>query len=107
VPQPQFFRTSGSPGAPGFIFIHCAIIVIRFSYQQVLYINTVTVSSRYQVVIPQKVRQALHIQPGQKMQMIEYGQQILMIPVRPIREARGSLPGIDTDPRREKVDRDL
>lgn len=69
--------------------------------------NTVTVSSKYQVVIPQKVRQALRIKPGQKMQMIEYGQQIIMIPVRPIQEARGLLRGIDTDPQREKVDREL
>lgn len=69
--------------------------------------NAVTVSTKYQVVIPQKVRQALNIQPGQKMQMIEYGNQIVMIPVRPIDEARGSLPGIDTDPQREKEDRDL
>jgi AbrB family looped-hinge helix DNA binding protein len=69
--------------------------------------NTVTVSTKYQVVIPQKVRQALHIQPGQKMQMLEYGQHIVMIPIRPIQEARGSLRGIDTDPQREKVDREL
>ena len=69
--------------------------------------NSVTVSTKYQVVIPQKVRQALNIQPGQKMQVIEYGNHIVMIPVRPIEEARGSLPGIDTDPKREKEDRDL
>jgi AbrB family looped-hinge helix DNA binding protein len=69
--------------------------------------NAVTVSTKYQVVIPQKVRQALNIQPGQKMQVIEYGKHIVMIPIRPIEEARGSLPGIDTDPKREKEDRDL
>ena len=67
----------------------------------------VTVSTKYQVVIPQKVRQALNIRPGQKMQVIEYGNHIVMIPVRLIEEARGSLPGINTDPRREKEDRDL
>ena len=69
--------------------------------------NSVTVSTKYQVVIPQKVRQALNIKPGQKMQVIEYGDLIVMIPVRPIEEVRGSLPGIDTDPQREKKDRDL
>jgi AbrB family looped-hinge helix DNA binding protein len=69
--------------------------------------NAVTVSTKFQVVIPQKVRQALDIQPGQKMQMIEYGNHIVMIPVRPIEDARGSLAGIDTDPHREKEDRDL
>jgi AbrB family looped-hinge helix DNA binding protein len=69
--------------------------------------KAVTVSTKYQVVIPQKVRQALNIKPGQKMQVIEYGNHIVMIPVRPIEEARGSLSGIDTDPQREKEDRDL
>ena len=69
--------------------------------------DAVTVSTKYQVVIPRKVRQSLNIQPGQKMQVIEYGNHIVMIPVRPIKEARGSLKGIDTDPQREKVDRDL
>jgi AbrB family looped-hinge helix DNA binding protein len=51
--------------------------------------NSVTVSTKYQVVIPQKIRQALNIRPGQKMQVIEYGNQIVMIPVRSIDEARG------------------
>jgi AbrB family looped-hinge helix DNA binding protein len=69
--------------------------------------DAVTVSPKYQVVIPQKVRQALNIQPGQKMQVIKYGNHIVMIPVRPIQEARGSLIGIDTDPQREKEDREL
>ena len=69
--------------------------------------TSVTVSPKFQVVIPQKVRQSLKIRPGQKMQVIEYGNHIVMIPIRPIEEARGSLPGIDTDPQREKADRDL
>ena len=67
----------------------------------------VTVSPKFQVVIPKKVRQSLNIRPGQKMHVIEYGNHIVMIPVRPIEEARGSLSGIDTDPQREKEDRDL
>lgn len=69
--------------------------------------DAVTVSPKYQVVIPQRVRHALNIQPGQKMQVIEYGNHIVMIPVRPIKDARGSLPGINTDPEREKEDRKL
>jgi AbrB family looped-hinge helix DNA binding protein len=67
----------------------------------------VTVSTKYQVVIPQKVRHSLNIRPGQKMQVIEYGSHIVMIPIRPIKEARGSMKGIDTDPQREKKDREL
>ncbi len=69
--------------------------------------NSVTVSPKYQVVIPKRVRKALNIQPGQKMHVIEYGNHIVLIPLRPIEEARGSLPGIDTDPQREKKDREL
>ncbi|OQX62350.1 MAG: AbrB family transcriptional regulator [Anaerolinea sp. 4484_236] len=69
--------------------------------------NAVTVSTKYQVVIPKEVRQSMKIQPGQKMQVIEYGGQIIMIPIRSIKEARGSLPGIDTDPQREKEEREL
>jgi AbrB family looped-hinge helix DNA binding protein len=70
-------------------------------------VGAVTVFSKFQVVIPKKVRNSLNIQPGQKMQVIEYGHHIVLIPVRPIEEALGSLPGIDTDPQREKVDRQL
>lgn len=69
--------------------------------------DSVTVSTKYQVVIPLKVRQSLNIKPGLKMQVIEYGNHIVMIPIRPIKEARGSLKGINTDPKREKEDREL
>ena len=69
--------------------------------------SAVTVSPKFQVVIPKKVRNSLNIQPGQKMQVLAYGKNIVLIPVRPIEEARGSLPGIDTDPQREKEDREL
>jgi AbrB family looped-hinge helix DNA binding protein len=67
--------------------------------------NAVTVSPKYQVVIPQAVREAMKIRPGQKMQVIQYGDHIMLIPVRPIREARGSLKGLDLDVGREKEDR--
>ena len=69
--------------------------------------DSVTVSTKYQVVIPLKVRQSLNIKPGLKMQVIEYGNHIVMIPIRPIKEARGSLKGINADPKREKEDREL
>lgn len=67
--------------------------------------ESVTVSPKYQVVIPQKVRQMLHVKPGQKMRVIAYDNQIVLIPVRPVREARGMLKGIDTDVQREDEDR--
>jgi len=64
--------------------------------------ETVTVSPKYQVVIPRSVRDALNIKPGQKVQVIHYGNRIEMIPLRPIREARGFLKGIDTTIDREQ-----
>ncbi len=64
--------------------------------------DSVTVSPKYQVVIPQKARQLLNLKKGQKMQVIAYDNRVVLIPVRPIQEARGSLKGIDTNIEREE-----
>jgi len=58
--------------------------------------TTVTVSPKYQVVIPLEIREALGIRPGQKVQAIQYQDRIELIPVQPMRKARGLLRGIDT-----------
>ena len=58
--------------------------------------ETVTVSSKYQVVIPSRVRRRLGVKPGQKLQVFLYDNRIEMIPVKPAREMRGFLKGIDT-----------
>jgi AbrB family looped-hinge helix DNA binding protein len=63
--------------------------------------STVTVSPKFQVVIPQEVREALSIRPGEKMQVFHYENRIELIPVRPIREMRGFLRGIDTTVNRD------
>jgi AbrB family looped-hinge helix DNA binding protein len=63
--------------------------------------STITVSSKYQIVIPAKIRDALRIKPGEKLHAIEYRGRIELVPVRPTRAARGSLKGIDTDVARE------
>jgi len=63
--------------------------------------ETVTVSPKFQVVIPQRVREALGLKPGQKVQVIPYEGRIELIPVVPIRRARGFLKGIDTEVERE------
>jgi AbrB family looped-hinge helix DNA binding protein len=63
--------------------------------------ETVTVSPKFQVVIPRKVRESLGIQPGQKVQVIRYEDRIELGPVRPVRETRGFLKGIDTEVERE------
>jgi len=58
--------------------------------------TTVTVSPKFQVVIPQKIRESLNIQAGQKVQVLSYKGRIEIIPVKPPREMRGLLAGIDT-----------
>ena len=64
--------------------------------------QTVTVSPKYQVVIPKSVREKLQLRPGQKMQVIEYNGRIEFIPERDISELRGFLKGINTEFEREE-----
>jgi AbrB family looped-hinge helix DNA binding protein len=63
---------------------------------------SVTVSPKYQIVIPKTVREALNIRPGQKMQVIEYAGRIELMPERDIKELRGFLKGINTEFKREE-----
>jgi AbrB family looped-hinge helix DNA binding protein len=63
--------------------------------------TTITVSSKYQIVIPLKIREALRIKPGEKLHAIEYRGRIELVPVRPTKSARGSLKGIATNVPRE------
>ncbi|MBI4329859.1 MAG: AbrB/MazE/SpoVT family DNA-binding domain-containing protein [Chloroflexi bacterium] len=63
--------------------------------------ETVTVSPKFQVVIPRSIRESLGIKPGQKVQVIPYQGRIELIMVRPVKEMRGFLKGIDTDVERE------
>jgi AbrB family looped-hinge helix DNA binding protein len=64
--------------------------------------QTVTVSPKYQVVIPKTVRDSLHLRPGQKMQVVEYDGRIELIPERDIKELRGFVKGIHTEFEREE-----
>ena len=63
--------------------------------------ETVLVSPKFQIVIPRAIRNALSIRPGQKVQVIPYEDRIELIPLRPVREMRGFLKGIDTTVERE------
>ncbi len=63
--------------------------------------NTVTVSPKFQVVIPQMIRKSLGLQPGQKIQAILYENRIELIPIQPMQSMRGFLKGIDTSIERE------
>jgi AbrB family looped-hinge helix DNA binding protein len=61
----------------------------------------VTVSPKFQVVIPREVRDSLGLQPGEQLQVFRYGDRIELVPVRPIRQMRGFLKGIDTTVERD------
>jgi AbrB family looped-hinge helix DNA binding protein len=63
--------------------------------------ETVTVSPKFQIVIPKLIREGLGLSPGQKVQAIMYEDRIELIPVRSIREMRGFLKGIATTVERE------
>lgn len=67
--------------------------------------DTVTISPKYQVVIPKSVRRQLRLVPGQKVQVIAYGDRIEFIPLKPARELRGMLRGLDTTFERDREDR--
>ena len=63
--------------------------------------HAVTVSPKYQVVIPRPVRENLKLRPGQRMQVIEYAGRVEFIPERDISDLRGFVKGINTDFSRE------
>lgn len=63
--------------------------------------SAVTVSPKYQVVIPLAVREAMGLVPGTKLQVLQHEDRIEMIPVRSSKSLRGSLRGINTSVPRE------
>ena len=64
--------------------------------------ETVTVSPKFQVVIPRSVRNALDIHPGEKIQVLQYKDRIEFIPLKDMKRMRGFLKWIDTTVIREK-----
>jgi len=63
--------------------------------------NTVTVSSKFQVVIPKEVRERIGLEVGTAMEVITYGNRIELVPLRPMGSLKGIFRGIDT-----AIDRD-
>lgn len=64
--------------------------------------QTVTISPKYQVVIPKELREALHLLPGEKLQVFVYQNRLEFVPVKDIKKMRGFLKGIDTVIERDK-----
>ncbi len=63
--------------------------------------TTITISPKFQIVIPKAIRDLLGLKPGQKLHAISIGDRIELIPVRKMKDMRGFLPGIDTSIARE------
>ena len=67
--------------------------------------NAVTISSKYQVVIPRRVRERMGLRAGVKLQVISFDDRIELIPIRPMRQMRGFLKGLDGTFERDRNDR--
>ena len=77
--------------------LKCITIMI-----EVYFMVTVTVSPKFQVVIPKDIRNQLKLKPGQKLQILNYGDRIEFLPIKEIKKLKGFLKGIDTSITREK-----
>jgi len=82
----------------------CVSIWYSF-YGKEIDMDTVTVSTKFQVVIPRRVRERMRLRPGEKLQVISFDDRIELIPVRPMSQMRGFLKGFDRSFKREKEDR--
>ncbi len=67
--------------------------------------DTVTISPKFQVVIPRRVRERMRLRPGEKLEVISFDDRIELIPIRPMSEMRGFLKGLDPTFEREREDR--
>ncbi|MDP2691484.1 MAG: AbrB/MazE/SpoVT family DNA-binding domain-containing protein [bacterium] len=64
--------------------------------------NTVTLSPKFQVVIPKAVRDSMKLRSGMKLEVILFGERIELIPIQPISTLKGFLKGMDTTITRDK-----
>ena len=64
--------------------------------------KTITISSKYQVVIPKEVRETIGLHVGAKLEIITYGSRIELVPIVPMRKLKGAFKGINTDIQREE-----
>lgn len=64
-----------------------------------------TISTKFQILVPKKIREQLHIKPGQQYIFITKGNCIELVPKRSINELRGILSGANTNGTRDRSDR--
>ncbi len=57
--------------------------------------NTVTVSPKFQVVIPLDVRRRMKLEPGAKLMVVEFDGGLRLIPLKPPSALRGIARGVD------------
>ena len=67
--------------------------------------TTITISSKYQIVIPKEIRERAHLAPRQKLHMVEKNGSITLIPDVPLTSLRGIAKGMSSKGLREKKDR--
>lgn len=67
--------------------------------------NIARMSSKYQICVPKKIREQLHIKPGQKFILIPKGNCLELVPKRDIKSFKGILRGADTSKVRDREDR--
>ena len=64
-----------------------------------------TISTKFQIVIPKEVREKLHLTPQQRLQIVEKGGVITLVPEVPLKSLKGLLKGMSKTDLREKKDR--
>ena len=65
---------------------------------------TTTISTKFQIVIPKEVRDKLHLTPQQRLQIVEKGGVITLVPEVPLKSLKGLLKGMSKTDLREKKD---
>ncbi|TKB70414.1 MAG: AbrB/MazE/SpoVT family DNA-binding domain-containing protein [Nitrospira sp.] len=63
---------------------------------------TITISSKFQIVIPKEIREKLHLRPRQRLQVLEKGEIIILVPEVPLKSLKGVLKGMNKADLREK-----
>jgi AbrB family looped-hinge helix DNA binding protein len=66
---------------------------------------TVTLSSKFQIVLPRAVREELELEAGQRFAIVPKNGVIELVPLRRMEDARGMLRGADAADYRDRHDR--